>query len=202
MRVKLATTLSAVSQQIGTLEKLESGLPEVGAKYQPLVAELIVLRLFSVWEQAIAEVSSKIACGALYCSGTAPGLLGQPARSMVDAMSIFSTRNRVKARSPRWSKASYVVSAVEHVIDSNDSFLKHLRNHGPMINEIRVIRNYSAHRNKSARSDFKKLVKSKFGAELRVAPGQLLLTPRLSPMLLRHYLVSTEVALSDICSGS
>lgn len=201
MVVKLATTLSAALEQIRVLRNIESGLVNISASYQPLVAELVMLRLFSILEQSISEVASKLACGAFYANGTAPVLLAPAAKSLAAARVLFSSFGRTKPRNPNWSKAAFITETVEKTIDSAEPFVRHVRNHGVVINEIRVMRNYSAHRNAAAREQYRDLIRRKLGSPLRLSVGQLLLTQRQNPVLMRRYLVSVGVALTDICSG-
>lgn len=201
MAVKLSATLNVASEQLRVLQNIVGGISSVPARYQPMVAELVVMRLFSIWEQSISEIAGKLACGATYTNGVNPALLTAPSRSLISARGLFESFGRARRASPNWSKASFVSDTVRYVIDPADHFVSAVRNHGSTINDVRVIRNLATHRNASARIQFKQLVKSKLGGYLRLTPGQFLLTSRLSPALLDKYVGEIRVILLRVSAG-
>lgn len=202
MSFKISRTLDEALRQIEVLSNLERGLEEIKPKYQPLVAELMIVRLFSTWEQSISEIATKLACGGEYLNGRTPVLMTNRARSLVSAKDLFTSFGRERRSNPNWSKASYVTSTVSKVIAAPEPFLVHVQNNGGYINEVRVVRNFAAHRNVSARSQFKELVRQKLGADMRFGAGHLLITPRVTPSLMKQYLATMRVVLRDICSGN
>ncbi|MGH7238887.1 MAG: hypothetical protein ACREHG_02355, partial [Candidatus Saccharimonadales bacterium] len=93
MRAKLATTLSRAEDQLKVLANIQSGSASLNAFYQPLIAELLALRLFSIWEQSVSEVAGKVACGALYSNGNSEDLLVPRPKTLDAARSLFTTHD-------------------------------------------------------------------------------------------------------------
>jgi len=60
--------------EIAKLLGLAGTLGNLSPVYQKLIAEIVLLRLFSLFENLVSAVSLKLASGATYADGTAPGL--------------------------------------------------------------------------------------------------------------------------------
>ena len=178
---------------------LSSSLAALPPNHQKLVAEIILLRLFSLLENLIAIVPAKLACGASYLDGVAPLRLAQ-ARSIDNAMDLFKTHARAKPRYRLpWTKAAEIKENVKYMIDPQDSYVRVIDNFGSLIDEIRRVRNRIAHNNRQSRDNYQVIVLRHYGAHLNhVTPGILLLTTRKQPCLLDQYIKKSRVLAKDL----
>lgn len=176
------------------------GLSQVDIRLQKLLAELVMLRLFDEFQEVIAGVALRLACGAPYADGTLPTLLTAPAKSTSGARQIYETLGRSKQKPVKWSKVSFINETIKHVLDPSDSFSTVCNANTLMISEMRAVRNRIAHANASSRAGFSVVVARHYGAKLnQVSPGVLLLSPRFSPTLLEQYLGASR-AIAKGCA--
>ena len=182
------------------LLSLCSTLESLSAHHQKLVAEIALLRLFSLFENLVASTCAKVASGAKYLDGTAPFLRVSAARSRQNALALFRTHGRSNPRSQlRWTKASEIKKNVRFVIDCTDNMVRVIDQNGSLIDEIRRVRNRVAHNNSRSRENYRQVVRKHYGAYLNhVTPGMLLLAPRISPCLLVQYISKTRIVAKDI----
>lgn len=166
--------------------------------HQKLVAEIVLLRLFSLFENAISSISLKLTCGANYADGTPP-LLTIRARSAVSARNLLQQHGRVRTRHElKWTKASEIKENLRHVIDPNDNIIIVVDRNGSLIDELRRVRNRIAHNNEQSRRNYREIVRRHYGAVLNhITPGVLLLTPRISPSLLEQYIIKQRIVMKD-----
>jgi hypothetical protein len=166
--------------------------------HQKLVAEIVLLRLFSLFENLIVSVSLKLACGATYVDGSNPTLLVR-ARSSKHALTLFQTYGRNKQRLLQWSKAADIKENLRYVINYTDNIATVVDRNGVLIDELRRIRNRIAHNNVKARKNYREVVRRYYGAFMNhVTPGILLLTPRIRPPLLEQYIRQERILVKDI----
>ena len=179
-------------------DKVIAGLPSVEAGLQKLLAELVMMRLFDEWQEAVAGVAYRLACGAPYVDGTIPNLLTGPATSTSNARTLFENHGRVKPRYVKWSRVNFINDTTKHVIDAADPFVSACSAYSLQIAEMQAIRNRIAHKNARSREAFQVVVRRYYGANLNhVSPGLLLLSPRQSPPLLHRYLATCRVIVRD-----
>jgi hypothetical protein len=170
------------------------GLEEANARLQKLVAELVMMRLFDDFQEAIAGIALRLACGTPYADGTLPTLLTSPAKSTIKARALYETFGRTRQQYAKWSKAAFINETTRHVLDPSEPFTAACLAHGSVIAEMQVVRNRIAHANATSRAAYAKVVKRWYGAKRNnVSPGTLLLSPRFSPILLEQYLISCRV---------
>lgn len=177
-----------------------NGLPQVEPRLQKLLAELVMMRLFDEFQEAIAGVALRLACGTPYGDGTPPNLLSTPAKSVTGARDLFATHGRPPARPklPKWSKVTFINETTKYVLDSADPFSTTCKNNALDISEMQAIRNRIAHSNANSRKAFGTVVKRYYGASLNhVSPGLLLLSPRQSPPLLSRYLTTSRIIVKE-----
>lgn len=156
--------------------------------HQKLVAEIILLRLFDLFENFGASVATKLACGAPYVDGVAPVLLHR-ARSRQAAVRLFQLYGRRSQRNLRWSSVKDINANITRVIDRNDNFIGVIGRYGLLISELRCVRNRIAHNNSKSRKKYREVVRRHYGAYMNhVSPGTLLLTSRISPILIEQYI--------------
>jgi hypothetical protein len=170
------------------------GLGQVEARLQKLVAELVMMRLFDEFQDAVAGIALRLACGTPYADGTIPNLLTAPAKSTSSARDLFETLGRAKRKYVKWSRASYINDATKYVLDATDPFTAVCTANALIISEMQAVRNRIAHANTKSRVAFSNVVQRHYGAKLNnVSPGVLLLSSRFSPPLLEQYVAACRV---------
>jgi hypothetical protein len=175
-----------------------AGLSNAPANIQRLVAELVVMRLFDEFMEAISGVALRLACGAPYVDGTGPLLLAPPAASTTSALDMFENLNRSSHNYAKWSKATFINETTKHVLDPADHFTRTCSNHGAVIQEMQRVRNRIGHSGSTARSNFSRVVFQHYVAHLNhVTPGMLLLSTRFKPSLLSRYISSARTIVKD-----
>jgi hypothetical protein len=164
-------------------------LSQIDVRLQKLLAELVMLRLFDEFQEAIAGVAMRLACGTPYVDGTTPVLLTAPARSASGARQMYETFGRRKQVKLRWSRARFINDAIKYVLHPSNAFNAICSANSLTIAEMQSIRNRIAHSNPNSRAAFADVVQRHYGARLNhVSPGMLLISPRFSPTLLEQYL--------------
>ncbi len=176
----------------GTLNNLE-------AVHQKLVAEIVLLRLFDLFENFVSLIAYKVACGSTYIDGSVPALLVN-ADSINNARILFQTHGRTRQRYQlKWSAASEIKENVRYVIDSTDNLVVVIDRNGSLIDEIRRVRNRIAHNNSQSRKNYREVVRRHYGAFMNhITPGLLLLNPRIRPRLIEQYIRQTRIMAKDI----
>lgn len=199
---KLNITVRNSHQAIDKLNSFRVESQSLDAKYQHFISEMIMLRLFSIFEDSVAEIAYKLASGAVYSNGTPPSLTIQ-AGSMSGARGLFLNHGRAKpVQNLKWTKSRFIRESVQHVIDSADPFISSAQRNGNIIEEMRKVRNVLAHNTTSARNDFKRVVRLAYGANVSITPGAYLTSIRRTTRCnLDRYLSSTKIVLVDLTSG-
>lgn len=197
--VELRDCQAALDRLIG----LHANLHILPATYQKLVAEVVMVRLFDIFQNHLKRIVCKIACGDIYLDGTVPSLLHR-SRSMSGAESDMKSLGRKGElrHNLRWSTVSEIKKNVCFVIDPKDHLLVALDRHSQVINEMRCVRNRITHNNAKTRKDYSNVVLQRYGARVRgVTAGMLLLSPRWTPTLLETYLRSTRTLVRTLVKG-
>lgn len=201
-RVSVITSLNSSVNDIAILSNYNLGSKALDAKYQYMISEVIMLRLFSTLEATISEVAFKLACGALYRNGNAPIIL-RPCSSIQDAHTTMLNHNRRRPlQFHRWTKASFIRESIEHVLDVTDSFFVNVQNHGTLINEMRIVRNHIAHKSTSTRNEYNQLLRITYGGNPRLTVGSFLTSTSRNPLAnIDRYISTTRIILNDIING-
>lgn len=175
-------------------------LNQVEVRMQKLLAELVMLRLFDEFQDAIAGIAFRLACGTPYADGTVPKLLTAPAKSASSARTLYETFARPRPKPVKWSKVAFINATTKHVLDPSDAFSAACNNNALVISEMQAVRNRIAHANASSRAAFAIVVQRHYGAKLNhVSPGMLLLSSRFSPTLLEQYVAACR-AITKGCA--
>jgi len=201
-RVSVTTSLNSSINDIAILSSYNLGSKSLDAKYQYMISEVIMLRLFATLEATISEIAFKLACGALYRNGNAPLIL-RPCRSIQDAHAAMLNYNRPRPlQYHRWTKASFIRESIEHIINTTDSFYVNVQNHGNLINEMRIVRNHIAHKSNSTRNEYNQLLSRTYGGNPRLIVGSFLTSnSRNSLANIDRYIASARIILNDITNG-
>ena len=197
---QLMTNWNNCQRESKKLEDLVDAVNNLPPQYRKLVAEITMLRLAILVENSVSSICAKLVCGSPYMDGNYPKRLATP-RSVSGAQSLMRNHGRTRARQNlRWLEGRDIRENIRHVLDQSDPVFIAIRNHSPMMTEIRYIRNHIAHRNSSSRENFRKVVRAHFGGVKRgISPGRLLLTRSLgSPFLLKKYLIWYRVLVREL----
>jgi hypothetical protein len=199
---RVSSTYSETIKDISVLLKYRSLSLSLDSVYQNFVAEVIMLRLFSLLENCCLEVASKLACEAPYRNGRVPRLM-MKCNSLSDAERQFKTYNRRRSLNKlKWTNATFVSGSVREIIPSTEPFLISINNHSLIFEEMRIVRNQIAHRTKSTYTQFKTVINSTFGAYLKIQVGSYLTSnKRLPTPKIDTYLAVTQIILKDITNG-
>jgi len=187
------------AEKMQSLRDLVFNIGQLEAKYQKLVAELVLLRLSAVLSDTVSAVAAKVVCGARYLDGAAPVPL-VTSRSVARANHLMKTHGRRKPyKYLKWNNVRQIRDNVKHVLKGNEHLTSALVPYATMLEEIRVVRNHIAHRNANSLSHFRGIVTRYYGAYVRtVTPGMLLLSSRSSPPLLENWINSTSLLVKEI----
>lgn len=172
------------------------------AKYQYVISEVIMLRLFSILESSFAEISFKLSCNAKYKNGTYPSILRR-CNSIQQAHATMLTHNRTRAMMYlKWTKTSFIKDSIEHVLDINDKFYQGIRIHSNLINEMRIVRNHIAHRSTSTKNEYISLLRTKYGGNPNLTLGAYLTSTKRNPVAnINYYINASRIILDDITKG-
>lgn len=190
------------SRETNRLAHLHKDLQGLEPKLQKVVAEVVHLRLYTLFENLVSTVPAKLATGAMFLDGSAPQIVLR-ARSAQGASKLFHTHGRAKPKYQlRWSKAKDIKDNVRYVIASTDNYVLVIDRYGSLIDEMRRVRNRIAHNNSQSRSNYRTVVKRYYGAYLNhINPGTLLLSQRRSPCLLEQYIRKSQILATALVRG-
>jgi hypothetical protein len=180
--------------------QVRAGLTTVDPKLQQLLAELVLMRLFDEFQEAVSGIAWRLIAGAGYADGSVPTLAVPFAPSRTHAIELMQNHGRAKAIGLKWSRVSYVNENLRHIMDAQEHFRSALNSQALAISEMQAIRNRIAHSNASSRAKYAVVVKRHYGAALNaVPPGRLLLSPRFSPTLLETYISGCRAIVRACC---
>lgn len=201
-RVNVITTLNNSRNDIALLNNYIISSKSLDAKYQHMISEIIMLRLFSILEHSISEFAFKFACGALYRNGNSPRLL-RHCSSLQDANSqMLSYGRRTPLAYHRWTKENLIQKSIQYVLDTSDSFFTQIQAHANMIDEMRIVRNHIAHKSANTKREYSTLLTGLYGGNPRITAGAFLTSTSRQPRAnIDKYIISTNVILNDISNG-
>lgn len=198
----LSNTIIFAEKQIDRLLQHKVDAEQLEAKYQHFIGEMVMLRLFSIFEDCVAEMAFKLAAGGKYLNGTSPALIARSSR-VQDSRALFLTHGLAKPRANlKWTKARFIRESVENILPPTEKFITNIQNHGQILEEMRQVRNVLAHNSPSARAEFKSVIRRVYGANVSISAGAFLTSTRRStPCNLNRYLTSTKIILRAMGSG-
>lgn len=172
------------------------------ANMQGFVAEVLMLRAFSVLEKAIIGVACRVACGVNYRNGVVPNPICV-AKSCADAIVKFKNYNRNKPlQNLSFTSVGHIGQSVKFVINATEPFRVNLCNYGNQLDEMRRVRNHIAHRTNNTRAEYKQVLFRRYGANLKLLPAAFLTsTKRQNRAIIEEYLITIKVILDDITRG-
>lgn len=164
------------------------------------VAEIMMLRIFSILEYTIRETAMRLACGVPYRDGVAPTHILHRCSSLNDAINNFKSYNRPNPKlNLQFTNVSNTNDSIKYVIDNTETFCVSLRKYGTAFEEMRKVRNHIAHRTSSTGNGFKDVIRQKYGANLRLKPSIFLVsTKRQSRPIISEYLIIVRIIINEI----
>lgn len=178
-------------------------LTDLSPTLQKALAELVMIRLFDDFLETTAGIAYRLACGADYLNGSPVSLQTTPARSAKSARLLFRDHNRAgKYWEPKWSTAPYIVKTTRFVIDPSERFIAAANAHTLTISDMQAVRNRIAHKNTRSRARYNTVLRRHYGGTPNgIAPGHLLLSPRVKPRVLDQYLIATRIIVRDLAGA-
>lgn len=166
------------------------------------VAEILMLRIFSILESSVREVSVRVACGVSYKNGvmTAPRIR---CASIQDALNKFKSVGR---RTPldhlKFTNVRNINESIKYIVDNSEPIRVKLAQYSAQFEEMRKVRNHIAHRYKNTYVEYKNVIMNRYGANLKLKPSVFLTsTKRQSRAIIDEYLITVKVIIDDITNG-
>ena len=199
---RVEVTVRNTTTDIERLEIFRTDSQSLAPVHQYLIAELVMLRLFSIIESAIEDLACKLVAGAPYVNGTHPAR-AFPARSVDGARSAMLTHGRTKAKKYlRWTSVTDIRESTSTVLQSTDPFITYARVHGNILSEMRKVRNFLAHRSPNARQGYREVVRVVYGANSRVRVEAFLTSRQRRPVAkVDEYLTTAKIMIADLARG-
>jgi len=198
MIYNIESTYNRCIREISILDKYYSDSLTLESKFQYLVAEVILLRLFSIMENAFEEIALKLACGSRYRNGALPNLY-ITCNNISDANNKMISHNRRKPIKLRWTNVNSVNNNINNVLLLKDRFFNNLRNFSNDIEDMRLIRHHIAHRRNDTRNKFKGVISRRLGSSLKISIGPFLTSnKRLTIPLIKFFIDLSKIILNDI----
>ena len=199
---RVYVTVRDTTTDIERLETFRTNSQSLTPLHQYLIAELIMLRLFSIVESAIEDIACKLVAGAPYVNGTRPARLF-PAKSMDGARTAMLRHGRPKTKNYlRWTSVKDIRDSTSQVLNSTDPFLTYAQAHGNMLSEMRKVRNFLAHRSPQARQGYREVVRVVYGANSKVRVEAFLTSRQTRPVAkVDEYLTTAKTMISNLARG-
>jgi hypothetical protein len=196
---RLHPELRSFTEETDRLLALMASITAMASLHRKVIAEIVHLRLAILLENHMKIIMAKLCCGTAYLDGTVPTLLARQT-SAAAAVTAMKTLKRLKAINVSWNDGPSIRTGVEHIVDPADHCITVLRNFGSHFTEMRYIRNHIAHRNDGSRTNFRKLVKDYYGANVPgITSGLLLLSPTVStPPLIEVHIRKCRTLIKDL----
>ncbi len=182
------------------------------AKYQRLIAESALLRLFYTFDTVVEVVALKLLTNTLYCDGTSPTRVFPPFRSVKIASNrIDRLRPKGSGRFTKWTMLKNVQQNLAAFVPITEHFLVQRRVMDPVFEDMRHLRNHIAHGSNSTQREFSVVVAKIYPTKPKgISPGKLLVSPRRAfvgatssnrPRVIEQYLLWSKVAIKLLVKG-
>ena len=198
----LNVTVRDTTISINRLENFRNEFRSFAPVHQYMFAELIMLRMFSILENAIEDIACKLVAGSPYTSGKYPVRLFA-ARSMECARSAMRQHGRTKTlNNLRWTSSGDIRESTKTVLDQKDPFITNVQIHANALDEMRKVRNFLAHRSTQSRMGYRQVVRVVYGANSRVRVEAFLTSrQRRSTAKIDEYLATSKIIILDLAKG-
>lgn len=180
--------------QAARLRELALAFHPLAEQYRKLMAEMIMLQAFYLFESAMASIAAKLCCGGRYADGVQPILL-HASTSIEDALNNMRTFGRQRPKGIlKWNRSDEMNGNLQYLMDPADHYRATCRHHSGRLNEMRIVRNHIAHANASTRQEYSPVVGRRLGGvparlpspglfvQRQIAPGITILTEYIATM--------------------
>ena len=199
---KIQTAYKNALQDISVVENYKIKSLVLQPQFQGFVAEILMLRLFSILEKAVFDISCRVACGAQYFNGLIPTPIIM-ARTIDDAINKFKNYNRTSTYDHlQFSNVSNTNKAIKNVIPDTEPFRQNLNHYGVEFEEMRNVRNQIAHRTSNTYSKYRDVIMRRYGSALRIKTSVFLIsTTRERRPVIDQYVTIVKLMLLDLAKG-
>jgi hypothetical protein len=177
-------------------------------RFQRLIAETAMLRLFYVLDNASEAIALKLLTNSTYCDTSVPVRLRPAFRSIARAAVAVHSARQPRVRYLKWTTLSdfnlnlaTFFPATEHLVTVRAVI-------DPVMEDMRHIRNHIAHGTKSTGRKFGQVVRKIYPAHPKgVSPGKLLLSKKKAfigapghgrQRIIEQYLLWSKVAMKTL----
>lgn len=195
----LADELLVVVQDSETLE----------LKYQKLICETALLRLFYSLEGTLMTMAFKLLCNSSYADGTKAALMVAPFRGMATAEGAVLAAARGRGvRFLKWTQFADFQRNLAPFMPVTEHLVAQRQLHDNVFEDMRKVRNHIAHGTRSTASQFGSVVAAVYTSHPRgVSPAKLLLSTRTAftgapttgrPRIIEQYIRWAKLAVKVI----
>ncbi len=201
-RLSITASYNSAINQLNITGRYLAKSKSLSAEMQGFVAEMLMLRLFSILETCIREVSSKLACGVSYRNGvdSHPTI---KCKSVKDALEKFKNEGRGgKSHQLHFANVHQTNEAIQYIINDREPFRVKLSRYGSIYEEMRCVRNHIAHRTHSTSINYKKIVKQRYGANHRIKTSSFLISDKRDGRVrIDDYIRTIRILINEITNG-
>ena len=200
---RIRTALDKATRDIRVVERYRALSKTLQPTIQGFVAEILMLRLFSILEKAVLDFSCRLACGAQYLNGNIPAPVIR-ATTIADAINKFKNYNRRSTINYlQFSNVSSINNSIRHVIPATEPFRQNLGHYGVEFEEMRNVRNQIAHRNSSTYVNYKSVIVRRYGSALKLKTSVFLIsTTRERIPIIDQYVTTVKLMIRDMVKGT
>lgn len=177
-------------------------------RFQRLIAETAMLRLFYALENACETVALKLLTNSAYCDASVPTRLRSVFRSMASASSAVRSARRPAVRYLKWTTLNDFQLNLATFLPNVEHLLTERAVLDPVMEDMRHIRNHIAHATKSTGTKFGQVVQKIYPAQPKgISAGKLLLSQKRAfvgapghgrQRVIEQYLLWSKVALKTL----
>jgi hypothetical protein len=183
------------------LRELALAFHPLAEQYRKLMAEMIMLQAFYLFESAMESIAAKLCCGGRYADGVRPFLL-HASTSVEDALNNMRAFGRQHPKGIlKWNKSDEMNGNLRYLMDSTDHYRTTCRHHSGRLNEMRIVRNHIAHANASTRREYVLVVGRRLGGVPARLPSPGLFVQRQiapSTTILIEYIATMTAIVRDV----
>jgi hypothetical protein len=207
----------SLQPELGRLTKLADLLlqdvvaaGDIDLRFQRLIAETAMLRLFYALDNFTNDVALKLLTNTNYIDNTIPARSRPAFRSSALAEAAIRAA-RPRLRYLKWTQLSDVTANLATFLPAGEHFLVERAVADPVMEHMRHVRNHIAHGTAGTAAKFRLVVNAVYGGHPRgISPGKLLLSHRTAflgaptrdrPRVIEQYLQWAKVAAKTFVRG-
>lgn len=201
---KLQSEVNKLVELIDQLRLVLSDISALEPRFQRLIAETAMLRLFYGLDNFSEAVALKLLTNTDYGDGSIPNRINPPFRSKALAAESVLRSRGARIRYLKWTTLQDYQMNLAGFLPANEHLLTERQVIDRVMEDMRHIRNHIAHGTKSTRVKFTAVVRSIYLGNTRgISPGKLLLSRKLGfvgapghgrTSIIEQYLLWSKVA--------